>query len=276
MATGTTIEWTDATWNPVTGCSKISPGCKHCYAERMALRLQAMGQPRYADGFGVTLQHDLLTLPLTWNKPRRVFVNSMSDLFHDDVPSAFILRVFETMVAAPQHSFQILTKRPERVAEMAPTLPWPPNVWMGTSIERSDYTWRARFLKLAPASVRFLSIEPLLGPIPRLPLAGIDWVIVGGESGHGARPMHPDWVRSIRNQCVTRGVQFFFKQWGGPNKKATGRHLDGDLWNEMPIPRPSRHHSHELAARPSPHAVVGALEPRKSGGLAGGGWAKGW
>lgn len=241
MATGTSIEWTDATWNPVTGCSKISPGCKNCYAERMAGRLAAMGQPRYVNGFDVTLQEDLLQLPLRWAKPRRVFVNSMSDLFHEDVPSPYITLVFRTMAAATRHSFQVLTKRPERVVELAPRLPWPPNVWLGTSIERADYAFRSTLLRRVPASVRFLSVEPLLGPIPRLPLTGIDWVILGGESGPGARPMDPRWARSIRDQCVARGVPFFFKQWGGVNKKATGREMNGRCWDEMPTaPRLSR------------------------------------
>ena len=234
MATATSIEWTDTTWNPVTGCTKISPGCKNCYAERMAGRLQAMGQPRYRNGFDLTLQEDVVEQPLTWRRPRRVFVNSMSDLFHVDVPAAFIARVFATMVAAPQHSFQILTKRPERVVELAGELPWPTNVWMGTSIERQDYAWRSSMLRKVPARVRFLSVEPLLGPIPRLPLTGIDWVIVGGESGPGARRMDPEWARSIRDQCVSRAVPFFFKQWGGPNKKATGRELDGEFWDQYP------------------------------------------
>ncbi len=190
MAQSSSIEWTEATWNPVTGCTKISPGCKHCYAERMAIRLQAMGQERYRDAFTLTLQPDALVAPLSWKKPRTIFVNSMSDLFHKDVPIAYIRQCFDVMERAPQHTFQVLTKRPERAAELANNLSWPRNVWMGTSIERADYTWRVECLREIPAHVRFLSVEPLLGPIPRLPLSEIHWVIVGGESGparaHGA------------------------------------------------------------------------------------------
>lgn len=234
MAQASTIEWTEATWNPVTGCAKISPGCKFCYAERMAHRLQAMGQERYRNAFKLTLQPDALEAPLHWRTPRVIFVNSMSDLFHKDVPLDYIKRCFAVMEEASQHTFQVLTKRPERVAEIGAELPWPANVWMGTSIENADYLWRVRALREVPAQVRFLSVEPLLGPIPRLPLKGIHWVIVGGESGPGARPMKVEWVRQIREQCVTRGVPFFFKQWGGPNKKRTGRTLDGRTWDEMP------------------------------------------
>lgn len=240
MVATTTIEWTDRTWNPVTGCTKISPGCKNCYAERMAARLQAMGQPRYSRGFQVTLQDDLIDLPLSWKSPSRVFVNSMSDLFHEAVPDSFVRQVFDTMAAAEHHSFQVLTKRPERAVQLASRLPWSQNIWLGTSVERVDYTFRVRELRRVPAAVRFLSVEPLLGPIPRLPLSGIDWVIVGGESGPGARPMKPEWVRSIRDRCERKGVPFFFKQWGGVNKKVTGRLLDGRLWNEMPVPKPGR------------------------------------
>lgn len=230
------IEWTEATWNPVTGCTKISQGCKHCYAERLARRLQAMGNPRYANGFRVTLHYDLLDLPLKWHKPKLIFVNSMSDLFHPDVPTEFIQQVFETMVRASHHTFQILTKRPARAAEIAHLLPWPENVWMGTSVESHEVLHRVAALKAIPATVRFLSLEPLLGPIPNLPLDGIHWVIVGGESGPGARPMNPEWVRQIRDQCIRHGVAFFFKQWGGTNKKITGRILDGRTWDEMPVP----------------------------------------
>ncbi|MEM1271577.1 MAG: phage Gp37/Gp68 family protein [Bacteroidota bacterium] len=234
MAANSSIEWTEATWNPVTGCSKISPGCKHCYAERMANRLSLMGQHRYANGFRVTLQHDLVGLPLQWKKPRTVFVNSMSDLFHKDVPDNFIYACFETMVTASQHTFQVLTKRPERVLSMSKELPWAPNIWMGTSVENANYSWRSKAIARSRAAICFLSVEPLLGPIPRLPLSGIDWVIVGGESGPGARPMCPTWVRAIRDRCVSRDVPFFFKQWGGVNKKRTGRELDGEFWDEMP------------------------------------------
>lgn len=234
MGDKSAIEWTDATWNPVTGCTKVSPGCKYCYAERLAIRLQAMGNRRYRNGFAVTLHPDQLTLPLRWLEPRHIFVNSMSDLFHEAIPEEFILRVFETMVRAHWHIFQILTKRAERLAEMAPRLPWSEHIWQGVSIENSRYTWRiARLLKVR-ATVRFLSVEPLLGPIPDLPLDGIHWVIVGGESGPHHRRIDPAWVREIRDQCVAGGVPFFFKQWGGATSKARGRLLDGQLWDEMP------------------------------------------
>lgn len=234
MGDKSAIEWTDATWNPVTGCSKVSPGCKNCYAERLAARLQAMGNPRYKNGFATTLHPDQLTLPLRWTQPRQIFVNSMSDLFHEAVPEDYILRVFETMVKADWHIFQILTKRAERLAEIAPRLPWPDNVWQGVSIENADYTWRIAHLVKVPAAVRFLSVEPLLGPIPKLPLKGISWVIVGGESGPDFRPVKAEWVREIRDQCLKAKVPFFFKQWGGFTPKAGGRRLDGRLWNSMP------------------------------------------
>ena len=234
MADHSGIEWTDATWNPVTGCTKISPGCKHCYAERLAIRLRAMGNPRYRDGFALTLHEDQLSLPLHWKRPKRIFVNSMSDLFHEAVPDDFIRRVFDVMLAAPQHVFQVLTKRSDRVAELAPSLPWAPNVWQGVSVETSRYVSRIHNLKSIPATVRFLSVEPLLGAIPDLPLDRIDWVIVGGESGGGRRPVNPEWVRGIRDQCLTANVPFFFKQWGGRTPKAGGRLLDGRTWDEMP------------------------------------------
>lgn len=234
MAQDSAIEWTEATWNPVTGCTKISPGCKFCYAERMAKRLQAMGQERYRNGFKLTIQPDVLQVPLKWKQPRTIFVNSMSDLFHVDVPLDYIRKCFSVMEQASQHTFQILTKRPDRVAELAAELPWPRNVWMGTSVENVDYVWRVRELAKVPARIRFLSVEPLLGPIPRLPLAAIDWVIVGGESGPGARPMAEEWVIQIRDRCQKSGVPFFFKQWGGVNKKRTGRMLEGKTWDEMP------------------------------------------
>ncbi len=234
MAQLSSIEWTDATWNPVTGCTKISPGCKHCYADRLAKRLQAMGQPRYRNGFSVTLQPDLLEEPLRWTKPRLVFVNSMSDLFHEAVPLAFIQRVFETMERADWHIFQVLTKRHQRLAALAEDLHWPRNVWMGVSVESQDYVERVASLRKVPAAVRFLSVEPLLSPISFLPLRGIQWVIAGGESGPRARPMEPDWVRAIRDRCRAMGVPFFFKQWGGVHKSASGRTLDGRTWDEMP------------------------------------------
>ncbi|MEK7214176.1 MAG: phage Gp37/Gp68 family protein [Chloroflexota bacterium] len=238
MGDKSTIEWTDATWNPVTGCTKVSPGCKHCYAERLARRLQAMGNPRYRNGFAVTLQPDQLTLPLRWRTPKRIFVNSMSDLFHDAIPVDYIRRVFEVMAQAEWHTFQVLTKRAERLAALAPGLPWPANVWQGVSVENDRYTWRIDYLRAVPARVRFLSVEPLLGPIPDLCLDGIQWVIVGGESGPGHRLVDPAWVRNIRDQCLTAGVAFFFKQWGGRTPKSRGRMLDGRLWDEMPLMEP--------------------------------------
>ena len=234
MSNHTGIEWTDATWNPVTGCTKISPGCRHCYAERLALRLKAMGNRRYRNGFAVTLQPDQLTLPLRWRQPRRIFVNSMSDLFHEALPEAYIQRVFEVMVQADWHVFQILTKRSERLARLAPHLPWPSNVWQGVSVESASYTWRIAHLRQVPAAVRFLSIEPLLGSIPNLPLEGVHWVIVGGESGGGRRQMAPEWVREIRDQCLAEEVPFFFKQWGGRTPKSRGRVLDGRTWDQIP------------------------------------------
>lgn len=234
MAQASSIEWTESTWNPVTGCTKISPGCAHCYAERMAKRLLAMGQERYRNGFEVTLQPDVVDLPLHWKRSRMIFVNSMSDLFHKDVPTEFIADCFAVMQRASQHTFQVLTKRPERAAELAPNLPWPNNVWMGTTVENADYIHRIRSLAQIPAAVRFLSLEPLLGPLPRLPLKGIHWVIVGGESGPGARPIEPNWVLQIRNQCIDRDVPFFFKQWGGVQKSRAGRELEGQVWAEMP------------------------------------------
>ncbi len=228
------IEWTEATWNPVTGCTKISPGCKHCYAERMAKRLQAMGQPNYANGFRLTTHEHALDAPLSWRRPQRVFVNSMSDLFHDDVPLAFLRRVFDVMQRAKHHQFQILTKRAARLERLSRQLPWSPNVWMGVSVESAEYAFRIDHLRATDAAVKFLSLEPLLGPLPALDLHGIDWVIVGGESGPGARPMATEWVRDIRDQCVAAGVAFFFKQWGGVWKKRTGRSLDGQTWDGMP------------------------------------------
>lgn len=234
MATATKIEWTEMTWNPVTGCTKISHGCKHCYAERMAKRLHAMGAPRYANEFKPTLHEDLVDLPRGWHQPRLVFVNSMSDLFHEDVPLDFIRRVFGTITACQQHTFQILTKRGERLAELANVLPWPKNVWMGVSIESLRVVDRTRYLRAVPATVRFLSCEPLLGPLESLPLEGVHWVIVGGESGPHARPMRPEWVTSILEQCRSAEVPFFFKQWGGVRKDRTGRQLYGRTFDEMP------------------------------------------
>lgn len=234
MAAGSCIEWTHSTWNPVTGCTKVSPGCKFCYAERMAKRLQAMGVAQYRNAFELSLHPGSLELPLRWRKPRLIFVNSMSDLFHEEIPVEFITSVFEVMQRAHWHQFQVLTKRPEVAREHAARLSWPDNAWLGTSVENQDYVSRVRVLQQIPARIRFLSIEPLLGPITRLPLRGIHWVIVGGESGPGARPMSPDWVRGLRQRCADAGVPFFFKQWGGVNKARTGRELDGRTWDEMP------------------------------------------
>ncbi|MDX1417455.1 MAG: phage Gp37/Gp68 family protein [Candidatus Promineifilaceae bacterium] len=229
-----TIEWTNSTWNPVTGCTKVSPGCKHCYAERMAHRLQAMGQPNYANGFELSLHEHMLERPLSWKKPRLIFVNSMSDLFHRDVPVEFIQRVIAVMERASWHRFQILTKRSARLQELDRQIDWPTNVWMGVSVESSRYEYRIDHLRDTGAEIKFLSLEPLLGPIPSLNLSNIDWVIVGGESGPGARPMSKDWVVSIRKQCLNAGVPFFFKQWGGVRKKKNGRLLDGRIWEQMP------------------------------------------
>ena len=234
MAGKSSIEWTEATWNPVTGCTKVSPGCKHCYAERFANRLKMMGNPRYKNGFQSTLHPDLLSIPLRWRQPRTIFVNSMSDLFHKDVPASFIRSVFDTMESASWHTFQILTKRSERLAELAPSLVWPENVWMGVSVENERYSFRIDHLREVPAAIRFLSLEPLLGPLDKLDLDGIHWAIVGGESGPGARPMKADWVRAIRKQCRAQKVPFFFKQWGGVHKKRAGRKLDGRTWDAMP------------------------------------------
>lgn len=234
MALSSPIEWTESTWNPVTGCSKISPGCKHCYAERMAKRLQAMGQANYRNGFKLTLQPQMLDLPLRWRTPQRIFVNSMSDLFHKEVPADYIQQVFSVMRRASWHSFQVLTKRADRLARLSAEIDWPSNVWMGVSVENERYQKRMDDLRATAARTKFLSIEPLLGPLPGLDLKGIDWVIVGGESGPGARPMDPGWVTEIRDQCVDAGVPFFFKQWGGVNKKRTGRELEGRTWDQMP------------------------------------------
>jgi protein gp37 len=234
MPTKSNIEWTEMTWNPVTGCTKISQGCKHCYAERMAKRLEAMGSDRYRDGFRVTLHPDLLDVPRKWRQPRVVFVNSMSDLFHEEVPEAYIARIFATMRDCPHHTFQVLTKRAERLAALAPKLPWPENVWMGVSVEDKRVVSRIDSLRQVPAALRFLSLEPLIGPLEDLPLDGIGWVIVGGESGPRSRPIRREWVNSILRQCRAAGVAFFFKQWGGVRKDLTGRKLNGTCYDEMP------------------------------------------
>lgn len=249
MAQTSSIEWTQATWNPVAGCTPVSPGCLNCYAARMALRLERMhpnsdkyqgtaskardGRPVFNGR--INLDPEALEIPRRWKLGRIIFVNSMSDLFHEDVPTKFIQKVFRVMEECPQHTFQVLTKRPERVVEMAGSLPWPKNVWMGTSVETAKYYNRIRMLqRVRDAAVRFLSCEPLLGPLARMPLKGIDWVIVGGESGPGARPMLEEWVTEIKDQCEEKGVPFFFKQWGGVNKAATGRELEGQTWDELP------------------------------------------
>jgi protein gp37 len=234
MADHSHIEWTEATWNPVTGCSKISAGCKNCYAERLAKRLKAMGNPRYANGFAVTLHEDLLELPKRWSQPRLIFVNSMSDLFHEAVPLEFIQRAFSTMRDCRRHTFQILTKRSARLRQVASGLDWPPNVWMGVSVEDARVLSRIDDLRHVPAAVCFLSCEPLIGPLDGLILDAINWVIVGGESGPGAREMKAEWVRSIFRQCRRANVPFFFKQWGGVRKDLTGRSLDGRTYDGMP------------------------------------------
>lgn len=234
MATQSKIEWTEMTWNPVTGCSKVSAGCKYCYAERMAKRLQAMGQDRYRNGFEVTLHEDLIDTPRQWKQPRLIFVNSMSDLFHENVPFSFIEKVFDTMVQCRHHTFQILTKRSQRLREISIDLPWSPNIWIGVSVEDANVLNRITDLQAVPATIRFLSCEPLIGPINHLPLQGIHWVIVGGESGPGARPLDRGWVYTIMNQCQSSGVPFFFKQWGGVRKNKAGRILNGRTYNEMP------------------------------------------
>jgi protein gp37 len=234
MGLKSAIEWTDSTWNPITGCTKVSPGCKHCYAERMAERLQAMGQENYRNGFALTLQPQMLELPLQWKTPQTIFVNSMSDLFHEEVPLEYIERVFDVMRRAHWHRFQVLTKRADRLADLSPLLAWEPNIWMGVSVESDGYRVRIDGLRRAGAQTKFLSLEPLLGPLYDLDLRGIHWVIVGGESGPGARPMDPAWARDLRDQCRRSKVPFFFKQWGGTNKKRAGRVLDGRTWDEMP------------------------------------------
>lgn len=233
-----TIEWTDSTWNPTTGCSRISPGCENCYAEVFARRLQRMGVPRYSNGFEPTLHDDALSLPLKWKKPRKIFVNSMSDLFHERIPSDFIDRVFDTIRAAPQHIYQILTKRPYLMKRYSERVGgFPEQVWAGVSIENSHYKFRIDHLRGVGAFVKFVSIEPLLGPIGELDLDDIDWVIVGGESGTNFRPVDPNWIREVRDQCVMKRIPFFFKQWGGITSKAGGRTLDGKQWSQLPRAR---------------------------------------
>lgn len=235
MAIGSKIEWTDATWNPVTGCNKVSPGCKLCYAERMAKRLKAAGMVKYRNGFAVTTHDDALNIPLRWRKPRTIFVNSMSDLFHDKVSDEFVHSVFAVMEQGDWHRYQVLTKRPERAAALSAVLPWPSQIWLGVSVESDRYLHRIDLLRECGAQTKFLSLEPLLGPLPNMNLDGIDWVIVGGESGPRARPMEADWARDIQRQCADAGVPFYFKQWGGVFKRRNGRELDGKTWDEMPL-----------------------------------------
>lgn len=234
MAQSSKIEWTEATWNPVTGCTPISEGCLNCYAKRMAMRLQAMGNKRYVNGFNVTLHHDLLEMPFKWRSSKLVFVNSMSDLFHEQVPIEYINLVFDTMRKATQHTFQVLTKRAERMVDVSGDIIWPENVWMGVTVESGEYEYRIDLLRQIPAAVRFLSIEPMIGPAGKISLENIDWVIVGGESGPRSRPILKEWVDEVKDQCLAANVPFFFKQWGGFNKKKTGRLLDGRVWNQIP------------------------------------------
>jgi protein gp37 len=234
MATKSAIEWTDFTWNPLTGCNKISAGCKNCYADRMAKRLKAMGVAKYANGFELTLHENVIEEPLKWREPRTVFVNSMSDMFHEDVPFDFINRVFNVMYQASIHTFQVLTKRSKRLLELNPRIYWPNNVWMGVSVENSKNQFRIDHLRETGAHIKFLSLEPLLGPLKNLDLQGIDWVIVGGESGPRARQVKEEWIIDIRDQCMETGVPFFFKQWGGVQKKRNGRHLHGRTWDDLP------------------------------------------
>ena len=234
MGANSYIEWTESTWNPVTGCTKVSPGCKHCYAERMSERLKAMGQPNYRNGFKLTMHPHMLDVPLRWLKPQRIFVNSMSDLFHKDVSVAFIQQVFDLMRRAHWHQFQVLTKRADRMRELDRLIEWSPNIWMGVSVENDKCLWRVDDLQRTHAQTKFLSLEPLLGSLGNLNLDGIDWVIVGGESGPGARPMLPEWVVEIHRVCRDAHVPFFFKQWGGVNRKRAGRKLEGRTYDEMP------------------------------------------
>ena len=234
MAVKTKIEWTENTWNPVTGCTKISAGCQNCYAYTMAKRLKLMGNEKYANGFDVTMHEYCLEDPLKWKKPSLIFVNSMSDLFHEDIPLSFIEKVFDVMNRASWHTFQVLTKRAGRLAEVADKLNWTDNIWQGVTIENSEYKDRIDSLRKVPSKVRFVSFEPLIGEINKIDLSQIDWAIVGGESGPKAREMKPEWVYSIKNQCEAQNVMFYFKQWGGTNKKKAGRTLLGQTWDDMP------------------------------------------
>jgi protein gp37 len=237
MALQSGIEWTDATWNPVTGCTQVSAGCDHCYALTFAERFRGVPGHHFEQGFDLRLWRERLLLPLRWKKPRRIFVNSMSDLFHIGVPEDFILEVFDTMVRANWHTYQVLTKRPQRMYRLSSKLPWPQHIWLGVSIESDTVAWRADFLRRVPAAVRFISAEPLIGSVSTLDLEGIDWIIAGGESGHGHRDCNADWVRDLRDRCQEERVAFFFKQWGGRTPKMGGRLLDGRTWDEYPTPR---------------------------------------
>jgi protein gp37 len=237
VSDNSTIEWTEATWNPVTGCDKVSPGCAHCYAEAFAKRWRGISGHPYEQGFALRLWPQRLEQPVRWTRPRMIFVNSMSDLFHEEVPDEYIESIFEVMGRAQQHTFQILTKRHERLVELAPRLPWHPNVWMGVTIENRRFVHRADYLRAVNAAVRFISAEPLLGPLRGLDLTDIDWLISGGESGHKHRPLKIEWLRELRDKCVDEGVAYFFKQWGGHRPKAGGRLLDGRTWDEMPMTR---------------------------------------
>lgn len=243
MADRSAIEWTEATWNPTTGCDRVSPGCDHCYALTLSKRLKAMGSAKYqrdgdprtsGPGFGLTVHPDALDAPRHWREPRLIFVNSMSDLFHDDVPVEFIRDVFQVIAETPQHTYQVLTKRAQRLSRIASQLDWPRNLWMGVSVESRRYVFRVNHLRKVPAAVRFISAEPLLGPLGDIDLAGIGWVIAGGESGPHARPLQHDWVTELRDECTGSGVPFFFKQWGGRTPKAGGRELDGEIWDQTP------------------------------------------
>jgi protein gp37 len=243
VAIESAIEWTDATWNPVTGCTQVSPGCDHCYALTFAERFRGVPRHPYEQGFDLRLWPERLDLPVRWKKPRRIFVNSMSDLFHKDVPDEFVRRVFDTMLRADWHTYQILTKRPQRLARLGQSLPWPPHIWIGVSVESNDYAWRADYLRQVPAAIRFISAEPLLGPVNALNLDSLHWVITGGESGAGHRRCDPAWVRDVRDRCVAAGVAYFHKQWGGRTPKAGGRLLDGRTWDELPAPNASIEHA---------------------------------
>lgn len=267
MSSYSSIEWTDATWNPVTGCTQVSRGCDHCYALAFAERFRGVPNHPYEQGFDLRLWPDRLELPLHWKRPRRIFVNSMSDLFHADVPEDFIRKVFDTMERADWHVYQILTKRPQRLARLAPTLPWPGQIWVGVSIESNEYAWRADFLRRVPASVRFISAEPLLGPVDKINLDGIDWLITGGESGIDHRYCDPNWVRGARDRCVAKHVAYFHKQWGGRTSKSGGRELDGRTWDEMPTLSPQRWML-EHRARKDQATLPDLVPPRSSEGAA--------